>query len=436
MAPDERFLEPEIETMPHDEIDRQQAERVLELLPYAYERAGLYREVWDAAGVHPREITTMTDFHRRIPFITKDMIRDYRDRHGDPYGGLLCVDPADLQTISASSGTTGDPTLFLEQWDGVTLAPLVGTEYLRAYWHMGLRPGDKVLANAAGFRGTVENSFRAMGLVPILVDTWLGNWSEVVEVILAHRPAYTQLMGPQLPELERLSLKYDMRDVFSSFKAVGFAGEPLGLKMRERLRDQWGIELYVYASAGDTGLAWECRQRDGYHLHEDVLLPEFLEPGAREVARPGEVGELVSTSIDNPTAPLIRYRTDDLVRFSRTTCACGCTHARVWVLGRAGDETLVSGRVVVPTQIWAAIEREPETETALFQIIRPQRNVDELRLRVGYATDRTGDLPDLERRLKAAVVDAVGVEPVLELLPEEDLLARGSAAKVPRISRT
>lgn len=32
------------------------------------------------------------------------------------------------------------------------------------------------------------------------------------------------------------------------------------------VREDWGLELFVYTSAGDTGTAWECREHDGYHL--------------------------------------------------------------------------------------------------------------------------------------------------------------------------
>ena len=150
----------------------------------------------------------------------------------------------------------------------------------------------------------------------------------------------------------------------------------------------------------------------------------------------GEVGELVSTSIDNPASPLIRYRTDDLVRMSRETCGCGRTHARIWVLGRKGDETIVRGRAILPGEIWAAVETLPETETGLFQIIRPQRELDDLRLRIGYDASRTRFVGDPGDRLRAVVMDAVGIEPVIDLEPEEAMLARGSAAKIPRIAKS
>jgi phenylacetate-CoA ligase len=433
--PDERYLEPEAETMSREGLDALQAEKLLELVGYAYEHSQLYRQLWQDNGVHPRDITSVADFRQRVPFISKDMVREFRDRTGDPFGGLLCVDPDDLQTVTASSGTTGDATFFAEVWQGTPIAPLPAS-YLRPLWMMGLRPGDRTIMPPTTFRGQQDLQNSLLGLVTIYVNTWFGNWNEVIEAIREHQPAYVPLLSPNFVELDHLAQKYDLREVFAGLKAASFAGEPLGAAMRRKATEEWGLNLFVYASAGDTGTAWECDQHDGYHLWEDELFPEVVDPLGSGPVPDGEVGELVSTSIDNPAAPLIRYRTDDLVRMSRETCGCGRTHARIWVLGRKGDETVVQGRAILPGEIWAAVETQPETETGLFQIIRPQRELDELRLRVGYDESRTRNVGDLGDRLRAAVHDAVGVEPVIELEPEEAMLARGSAAKIPRIAKS
>jgi phenylacetate-CoA ligase len=433
--PNERYLEPEAETLPRERLDALQAEKVLDLITYAYGKSALYRELWDSNGVHPRDITSMADFSKKLPFISKDVVRDFRDRTGDPFGGLLCVDPDDLHSVTASSGTTGDATFFAEVWQGAPIAPLPSS-YLRPLWMMGMRPGDRAIMPPTTFRGQQDLQNSLLGLITIYVNAWFGNWSEVIEAIREHQPAYVPLLSPNFVELDHLSLKYDLREVFAGVKAASFAGEPLGAAMRRKATEDWGLDLFVYASAGDTGTAWECDQHDGYHLWEDELFPEVVDPLGSDPVPDGGVGELVSTSIDNPASPLIRYRTDDLVRMSRETCGCGRTHARIWVLGRKGDETVVQGRAILPGEIWAAVETQPETETGLFQIIRPQRELDELRLRVGFDASRTGNVGELGDRLRAAVFEAVGVEPVIDLEPEEALLARGSAAKIPRITKS
>src|SRR5438046_2207327 len=114
--PDTEFFDPEAESLPRDRLLALQEERVLELVPYAYERSAFYRELWDAHGVRPRDVRSLEDFRRRIPVITKDMVRAYGDRTGDPFNGLLCTEVSELTSVSSSSGTTGRPTFFAEQW--------------------------------------------------------------------------------------------------------------------------------------------------------------------------------------------------------------------------------------------------------------------------------------------------------------------------------
>jgi phenylacetate-CoA ligase len=427
----DRYFEPEVETMPPERIRECQEKRVLELVPYAYENSPFYRELWDAHGVHPRDIRSLEDFRARIPFIDKAMIRDYRARSKDPYGGMLCVPPERLTSVSSSSGTTGDPEFFAEIWGD---SPPLVTAQIRDLWELGLRPGDRVLSTVGNFRNLMDYGFQALGAVVVTVDCWLGRMPEVVEALRRYRPAYMQLMYPQVVELERLAATHDLREALSSLKGASCAGQPLSRRMRDTAREDWGLEIHEYTSAADTGTAWECRERDGFHLWEDTVFAECLDPEVLSEVPVGEVGELVATDLDNLAAPLIRYRSEDLVRLSRERCGCGRTHARMWVAGRRGDETLVRGRPVVLREIWQAVEEQPESRGGIFQIVRASREVDELRVRVGYDPEVTADTADLAGRLNKAVLQRTGVEPVLELRTEEELLRTvRSVAKFPRV---
>ncbi|WP_328351098.1 phenylacetate--CoA ligase family protein [Streptomyces sp. NBC_00457] len=432
----DRYFEPQVETMPREQLGALQEERVLELVEYAYAHSPFYRELWDAHGVHPRDIRTLDDFRARIPFITKDMIRAHRARTGDPFGGLLCVRPDELTSVSSSSGTTGDPEFFAEIWED---APPLVTAQVRDLWELGLRPGDRVLSPPGTFRNLMDPGFQALGAVVIEVDTWIGRMHEVVEALRKYRPAYLQMIYPQMVELEHLAEKTDLKEAFSSLKGASCAGQPLSRKMRERIVNDWGIEVYEYTSAADTGTAWECREHDGFHLWEDTVFAECVDvkdDGWTDVVE-GDLGELVATDLDNRAAPLIRYRSEDLVRLSRDRCGCGRTHARMWVAGRRGDETLVRGRSVVLRDIWQAVEDQPETGAGVFQIVRQRREVEELRLRVGYDPERTADVDALAGRLSEAVRERTGVKPVLDLRTEEELLrTMPSVAKFPRVVKS
>ncbi|MGW0656396.1 hypothetical protein ACWD4T_48025, partial [Streptomyces umbrinus] len=43
----DRYFEPQVETMPRDQLRARQEERVVELVEYAYGNSAFYRELWD-----------------------------------------------------------------------------------------------------------------------------------------------------------------------------------------------------------------------------------------------------------------------------------------------------------------------------------------------------------------------------------------------------
>jgi phenylacetate-CoA ligase len=429
--PNRRFFQPDIETMSREGIRTAQEKRVLELVPAAYENSPFYRELWSAAGVDPARVRSLDDFFEMIPTFTKDDLRAYRARTGDPFSGLLQVPTSRLTSVMSTSGTTGAPELLPEIWD--TAPPLPACS-ARDLWELGVRPGDRVIVPAGVFRGFFDTFYQEMGLVPIYVDAWIGQGAEIIAALQRYRPTYIQLIMPTVLELERLAGSYDLRDALSSLRGASFAGQPLGAALAAKVSEEWGVELFIYSSAGDTGTAWECREHNGFHLWEDLVLAENLEPEGRGTVPAGEVGELVATDLDNQAAPLIRYRSGDLVRLDPGRCGCGRTHLRQWIIGRLGDETIVRGRPVVVGEVWKAVETQEETHDGMFQIIREERVVDRLRLRVGYTPADGLDLADLGVRLRAAVTAQVGVEPEIELVPVDDLVARSSSvAKFPRV---
>lgn len=144
----DRYLEPDIETMPRPDLVALQEGRLLEMIAWAYERSPLTRLTWETAGVKPADIKDLDDFRARAPFISKNAVRDFRDRYGDPYGGLLCVHPSELRSVTSTSGTTGDATFFAEQWD--QWAPMA-INIARDLWEAGLRPGSRGFFAGATF---------------------------------------------------------------------------------------------------------------------------------------------------------------------------------------------------------------------------------------------------------------------------------------------
>jgi phenylacetate-CoA ligase len=416
---DECF-EPAVETLPRADLVALQEERLRELVPLAYEGAPLIRKTWEEAGIRPQDVRTLADFTERAPFISKDAIRGFRERYGDPFGGIGCAGTDRLTFFGSTGGTTGEVALFPERWERwATMAVLMA----RDMWMGGARPGDHVVFPGSTRRGPSYQMFQLCGAIPLLLNGLSSELDRLIEVSRTYRP--TMLYALHMPlviALDQISGSVDLHEVFSSYRGVVFAGEPLGRRLRAKVAS-WGLPLFIHTSAGDVGGSTECGAHDGCHLWEDKVLAEHLVSEGDAPAADGTVGELVTSSLDHGASVLLRFRSEDLVRLTRQPCACGRTHARQWPVGRKGDEVVVDGRSILPIDVWGAIEEVPETERALFQIIRPQRHMDTLRIRVGYDASMTKSVTDVADQLKANIIAAVGVVPRLELVEQEHLLS-------------
>ena len=102
------YYQPEIETMPVEQLQLLQSERLVEQVKHVYKNVEFYRNKMDEAGVKPEDIHGIEDLHK-LPFITKD---DLRDQY--PYGLLGvplsdCVRPSRCRTACESSPPAEPP---------------------------------------------------------------------------------------------------------------------------------------------------------------------------------------------------------------------------------------------------------------------------------------------------------------------------------------
>jgi phenylacetate-CoA ligase len=114
-----------------------------------------------------------------------------------------------------------------------------------------------------------------------------------------------------------------------------------------------------YATAELGVLAYESAGTPGMIVNEALIL-EIVRPGTGEPVTPGEVGEVVVTSL-NPDYPMIRLATGDLSAVMPDVSPCGRTNVRIrgW-MGRADQTTKVKGMFVHPAQIAEIARRHPE----------------------------------------------------------------------------
>lgn len=180
-------------------------------------------------------------------------------------------------------------------------------------------------------------------------------------------------------------------------RLVIVAGEPGGSipATRARIAERWGAEVLDHAGATEVG-PWGVGDRSGGGLDviETCFHPEFLALDTGRPALPGELAELVLTTLGRSGAPVIRYRTGDVVR--PIWAADG---DRPWVrleggiLGRSDDMLVVRGVNIFPGAIDDIVRSFPEVIEHRL-IVESRGSLDELLLEVEDRLDAPGRVAD------------------------------------------
>ncbi len=430
-----RYREPDIELADRADILAMQRERLSEIVDYALSNSALTKELWAAHGLGRGDVRTMEDFLDRAPFFVQSDSTDYGMRTGDAFGGLLSMPRSQVEVVASTSGTTGIPMALPQYADN----PRVVSSS-RDLHEEGLRAGDTLLRmNIVSRGGLISQSSRVtdgLGVRTVTLNNNPDSAAAVIEAAERFSPVSFHIMSrPLMIALNDCAAEkgIELNEAFSSFHTVTFGGEPLGDAGRSQLK-RWFSRVRVHTGLGNTVAAVECLEADGGHTWEDLVLIEVLDPQTRLPVPEGEVGELVVTTLMEKAMPLLRFRTEDLVRFTSTRCGCGRTHGRIWTVGRLGDGVRVAGKVILPSDLLAVLALFPETQAGLCQLIRPKHEEQEeqvLRLRVGRAEGRSDT--ELGAAMQQAVMERLGIESNPSFIPNATLLSSGPGYKIPRI---
>jgi phenylacetate-CoA ligase len=266
-----------------------------------------------------------------------------------PFGGYAATRWGESLRVFASPGPIYEP-------EGR------GPDYwrlARALHASGFRRGDLV-HNAFSYHFTpagsmLESGAHALGCT--VFPGGVGQTEQQVQAIAELGPAgYTGT-----PSFLKLILdKADELGVaVPTVRKALVSGEAFPPRLRDALAAR-GIDGYQAYATADVGLiAYETPAREGLVIDEGVLV-EIVRPGTGDPVAPGEVGEVVVTSLFNVDYPLIRFGTGDLSSIIPGTSPCGRTNLRIkgW-LGRADQTTKIKGMFVHPAQVAAIVKRHP-----------------------------------------------------------------------------
>ena len=426
----EHYFQPEIETMPREQLKALQDERLVAQVKHVWENVPYYRKKMEEKGLTPDDIKGTEDLHK-LPFLSK---ADLREAY--PYG-LMGAPLKDCVRIQSTSGTTGKRVVaFYTQadinlWEDCCARAIVAAggsneSVCQVSYGYGLFTGGPGLnggSHKVGCLTIPTSSGNTERQIMFIMD--------LQATILCCTPSYAAYLGESMKEM---GLTPDQIPL----KAGIFGAEAWSEEMRQSIQDTLGIkafDIYGLTELSGPGVAFECSEQTGMHINEDHFIAEVIDPDTGEVLPDGVQGELVFTAITKKAFPLLRYRTRDICVLSHEKCSCGRTHVKMSKpRGRTDDMLIIRGVNVFPSQIETVLLNQGYP--ANYQIIVDRvRNSDTLEVQVEMTpemfTDNLGEIAQRQKQLVDGLRSMLGLTAKVTLVaPKSIVRSEGKAVRV------
>ncbi|MFH1783735.1 MAG: hypothetical protein ABH868_02400 [bacterium] len=290
-----------------------QWERLMTMLEHAAKNVPYYRD-----RISPKDVKSYEDF-LKIPFLTKPDIRTHKEE-------LLNSDYKGHKWIARTSGSTGLAVEFFvdsnycsfdwaSRWRGRQWFDVSIGEPEVAMW------GRPIYSKFARLWGGVKARLQNMLLLCAfdLTEEKMGFYWEKIK---RFQPAFFYGYSTVLARLALFIKGKEGQAKNLSPKAIFATGETLHQSSRKLLKSVFNCPVAIeYGCSEVGGFAFECPE-GGLHISAENVFVEFLNEKNQPV-KPGEIGEVVVTSLTNFYMPFIRYKIGDLGSPKDEICPCG-----------------------------------------------------------------------------------------------------------------
>jgi phenylacetate-CoA ligase len=299
---------------PAERLQAMQLQQFVQVFRHAVTTVPFYRERFAqraAAGI------ASWDQYRELPVSTR------RGIQSAGAGMHSAAPPAAHGPVvkTESSGSTGSPLVTL------------GTAWTQLMWHaLLLRDhlwqqrdlGGKLAAirsKTADMR--VPNwgpATAAFTTGPSAVRSLSADLDGQVRWLAAEDPDYFISYATNVQMLAERSRELGVR--LPRLKQVRTYGEMLRPECRAVVREAWGVEVVDSYSSEELGyIALQCPDCEHYHVQSENLIVEVLDEAGAPCG-PGDIGQVVVSTLHNFAMPLLRYASGDYAEIGEP-CRCG-----------------------------------------------------------------------------------------------------------------
>ena len=364
----------------------------------AKEHAPAYRRL--LAKVRPEDVTdrrALVD----LPLTRKSDLIEMQ-RRDPPFGGLNAAPIGSVARVFSSPGpiyeVEGRRPDFFRMARAMYAAGIRSGELIHVAFSYHLTPAGAMVDSAAQAlgcpvipAGTGQTELQLRTITDLKPNAYVGT------------PSFLKIL------LDRAA---EQNSVLGSIKKALVGAEAFPAVLRSEFRHRGITALQCYGTA-DLGLiAYESIGPDGEvcpgMVLDEGIIVELVQPGTGDPVPPGEVGEVVVTTL-TPEYPLIRFATGDLSALLAGHSPCGRTNHRIkgW-MGRADQTAKVRGMFVHPEQVAEIVRRHKSIIRARLVIERPA-SADQMSLHIemGEPAESVGAIAESAQavtKLRAEIV--------------------------------
>lgn len=315
------FLKEVLKTsrLPAKKLKSLQNKKLASIVRYAYKNVSYYRQAWKKNKINILKINSLEKL-KSLPVINKQtVLRNYESFISKEYKNYLNVlhKMPSFLFMRSTSGTSGLPfTIYFNpeaKW-------FLDAIYARALLKVGYNPFKPLLYY--WWQQTPQKElYHLFGLFrKIYVPC---EWGEEKQLNFMNKvkPEYIYYYPSALYFISRLVLGENLELSFKP-KLIVTHAELLTEKMRKKIENVFDCKVFdQYGSNEFNRIAWECKERNGYHVDVDSVVVEIVDENYEEVAE-GEVGRVLITGLINKALPLIRYEIGDYAKKAEEKHRC------------------------------------------------------------------------------------------------------------------
>lgn len=367
-----------------------------------------------AAGYQADQPWSLADL-LRLPTLKKsELVADQTAQ--PPYGTNLTRPLSEYTRLHQTSGTTtGRPLRWLDtprSWSALMHA------WQQTYRLMNLQPDDRCcfpfsfgpfLGFWAGFEAAVSQGRFCVAAGGMSSEARLQLITENDITLLGCTPTYALRLAEVAAKANT-----DLRAL--KVRTILVAGEPGGNvpATRQQIESAWNARVVDHWGMSEIGpLGIEAAETPGsLTILETECFAEILHLDRDEPVTPGELGELVITTLSRGDMPVLRYRTGDLVQADLSPAPSGRCLLRLagGIQGRVDDMLVIRGNNVFPASIETVVREFPSI-AEFRMVVTTQRAMTHVRLEI--ETDHS----DIASALTQAIKDRLNFQPEVVTVP-------------------